>query len=126
MLLGKLLGCSVAQDVEALGIGLHQAVFDSVVYHFHEMARSRRAAMEIPFLGRPPYLLASRRARDVTASGRQGLENGIKPPHGFQRAADHKAVTPVNPPDASARAHVQIMNAFSRELLRSPHVVFII
>ena len=40
----------VAQDVEALGIGLHQAVLDAVVDHLDEVARRRRARMDIAAL----------------------------------------------------------------------------
>ena len=53
----------VAQDVEALGIGLHQAVFDAVVDHLDEVAGAARAAVEVALLGARIAALAARRAR---------------------------------------------------------------
>src|ERR1700730_5227665 len=44
MLFRHLLGASIAEDVKALGIGLHEAVFNSVMHHFHKMSRARGTA----------------------------------------------------------------------------------
>ena len=40
----------VLEDVEAFGIGLHQAVFDAVVDHLDEMPGADRAGMDIALL----------------------------------------------------------------------------
>ena len=53
------------QDVKALGIGLHQAVFDAVVDHLDEMSGAGRAGMDVALLDARVAALAARRARDV-------------------------------------------------------------
>ena len=41
----------VLDDVEALGVGGHEAVLDAVVDHLDEVARARRAAVQVAVLG---------------------------------------------------------------------------
>ena len=57
---GRFVDACAAQDVEAFGIGLHQAVFDAVVNHLHEVARARS--------GRHGYSPARRADRGRRAS----------------------------------------------------------
>ena len=61
MLFRQLRGVRIAKDVEALGIGLHEAVLDAVVHHLDEMACAARAAVHVPLFGGAAYLLASGR-----------------------------------------------------------------
>ena len=64
----------VAQDVEALGIGLHHAVFDAVVDHLDEMPGAGRAAVEVALLGARVAALAARASRRSSPRpGRQRL-----------------------------------------------------
>src|SRR5471030_2557258 len=58
------LGVDLLQDVEALGIGLHEAVLDTVVDHLHEVAGAYGTAMEISLLDAGVALLAARRPGD--------------------------------------------------------------
>ena len=51
----------VAQDVEAFGVRLHQAVLDPVVDHLHEVAGARRTAMQVATLRRGSPCLRVRR-----------------------------------------------------------------
>ena len=60
----------VPQNIQALGIRLHDAVLDSVMNHLDEMARAGRSAIEVTFLSRAGRFLAARRARDIAASRR--------------------------------------------------------
>ena len=68
------------QDVEAFGIGLHQAVFDAVMDHLDEMPGAGRAGMDIALLGARIAALAARacarcrrcRAPASRRSGRAG------------------------------------------------------
>ena len=48
---GDLLAGGAVQQIEALGVGLHQAVLDAVVDHLHEVAGAGRAAVEEALLG---------------------------------------------------------------------------
>src|SRR6516165_4287063 len=69
------------EDREPLRIGGHDAVFDPVVHHFHEMARATRAAMQIAVLGCSTGVLASGGARDVATTWREGSEDRVEMPH---------------------------------------------
>ena len=53
------------ENVEAFGIGLHQAVFDAVVDHLDEMAGAVRAGMDVAVLGARIAAVAAGRARHV-------------------------------------------------------------
>ena len=76
---GSAVAAGVLQDVEALGIGLHQAVLDAVVDHLDEMAGAAGPGMEIALLDARIAAVAARRARDVAEPGRQRREDRIEP-----------------------------------------------
>ena len=67
----------VPQDVEALGVGGHEAVLDAVVHHLHEVPGAVRAAVQVALLGRAaarsrPGRRAAPRPRRARASRRAG------------------------------------------------------
>src|SRR3546814_6429630 len=41
----------LVQNVHAFGVSSHHAVFNAVMYHFHKVPRSMRAAMQIATIG---------------------------------------------------------------------------
>src|SRR5437899_7948070 len=100
----------VAQDRQTFGIGGHEAVLDAVVHHLDEMASAGRPAVQVALFGRATDLLASWGARDVAWPRRQGLENGIEPPHGLVRPSDHHAITALQAPDSAAGSDVYIID----------------
>ena len=75
------LGVRVAQDVEAFGIGLHHAVFDTVVDHLDEMAGAAGSGVQIARFDARIAPFAVRRLRNFAASRRQRTENGIETTH---------------------------------------------
>ena len=82
----------VLEDVEALGVRLHQAVLDAVVDHLHEVAGAGRAAVQPALLlGRASPLRPGRSDGGVDA-GRERLEHRLEPLDGLVVAADHQAV----------------------------------
>ena len=104
----------VAQDVEAFGVGLHQAVLDAVVDHLDEVAGAARArsagsparrADRGP--SRPGVRGMSPRAR------RQRLEDRIEVLDDVLVAADHQAVAALEAPDAAAGAGVDVVDALA-------------
>ena len=125
LVLGQLVAVLVPQDVEALGIGLHQAVFDAVVDHLDEMAGAGRAGMDIALLGARIAALAARRARDVAEPGRQRVEDRIEPVDRLLVAADHHAVAALEPPDAARGADVDIVDALLAQRLGAADVVLV-
>src|SRR5262249_10860787 len=70
-------------DLEALGVGLHQAVLDAVVHHLDVVACARLPDVQVPALGR------------------QRPENGLAMLHGLGRAAHHEAVAILQSPHAA-------------------------
>src|SRR5882757_2744601 len=62
------------KDIEAFCVSGHQPIFDSVVYHFHEMSGARGAAVEITFFGGAACFLASRSTRCITSARSQRFE----------------------------------------------------
>src|SRR5262249_15008718 len=101
---GKLLAARIAEDVEPFRVGLHKAVFDTVVDHLHEMAGSGRSAIDVAFLGGAGELIAAWSTWNVAASGSQSFEDGIKLLNSFLGTADHHAVAAVETPDTTASA----------------------
>src|SRR5690242_3639285 len=113
---------SVAEDVEALGIGLHDAVLDAVVHHLHKMSGAGWTAIDVAFFRGAGNLLATGSAWNVTAPGGKGLEDRIELVKGFFRAADHHAVAAVDTPDSTAGPDVHVVNAFVFEELRAADI----
>src|SRR5262245_48888393 len=99
------------QNVEALSVRRHQAVFDAVVHHLDEMPGAARSTMQIAFLRGAAGLFASSRARYLPASGREAFEDRIESFDDVARAADHQAVASFEPPYAAARSDIDVMDA---------------
>ena len=70
--------CWHAEDIEALGIGGHQAVFDAVVDHLDEMPGAVRAAVQIALLGGAAGSSRARRARRVPIPGASAAKIGSR------------------------------------------------
>ena len=111
---------------EPFGICRHHSVFDSVVDHFDEMAGTMGSAMQIALLGRAVDPFAARCARNIAAARRKRNEDRIEVLHDFDVAADHHAITALKPPDAAARADVDIMNALGCQVLGPANIVDVI
>src|SRR5258706_55633 len=116
----------VLENVQAFRVSRHQAIFDSVVDHFHEMAGARWAAVQIAFLGGAGCFLAARNAWCVAAGRRQRSENWIEMPDGVVFAADHLAIAALEAPDASAGPHINIVNAATGKFLGAANVVDVV
>src|SRR6185312_17534979 len=76
------------ENREALGIGRHHAVFDTVMHHPDEMAGAGRSAMQIAPLGRSAGLVASRRARDIAVTRCEGGKDRVEVPYRLGLAAN--------------------------------------
>src|SRR5207247_555159 len=69
------------EDVEALGVGGHDAVLDAVVDHLHEMPGARGTAVKVALFGRAPAPLAPGRARQRAAAGGERAEDWLEALH---------------------------------------------
>src|SRR5208337_3050915 len=99
-----------AQDSQSLGIGGHDAIFDAVVHHLHEVTGSRRPTVQVAHLGGPVAAVSPRGAWDFAPARRQGLEHRVQALHRLNRTADHHAVTALQPPDSTAGSDVDVMD----------------
>ena len=122
-----LAGVGVVEDVQALGVGGHDAVLDPVVDHLHEVARRRSARS------------AGSRARRATGSpSRPGVRSAASTPgaseakigssrsHRLVGPADHQAVAAVEAEDAAAGAAVDEVDALLAQLLGPADVVAVV
>src|SRR5262249_11052228 len=128
--LGMLKGCGLSvllaltktdvcalEDGETFGVGRHDPVLDAVVDHLHEVAGACRTAVQIAVFGLDALALASDGPRCGIDTGSEGCEHGLEASEGFVVAADHEAVAAIESEDAAARAHVDVVDAGTRELV---------
>ena len=113
------------QNVEALGIGLHQAVFDAVVDHLDEVAGADRAGMDIALLDARIAAVAPGRARNIADARRQRREDRVEPIDDRLVAADHHAIAALDAPDAAAGADVDVVDARCLQRLAAADVVLL-
>src|ERR1051325_7163390 len=94
------------ENAQTLGIGGHDAVLDSVVNHFNEVAGAIWTAMQITLFSGTADPFTARRARNIAYAWRECRKNWIEMLHDLPLAANHHAVTSLQSPDAAAGAHV--------------------
>src|ERR1700688_889373 len=123
MLRRQRLDIGILQDIETLGIGLHQAIFDAIVNHLDEMPSADRTGVDVTLLDPLITPLASAGARDVADARRQRREDRVEAiDHRFV-AADHHAIAALDAPDAAGGADIDVMDATLFQDLAAPHVV---
>src|SRR5438128_5380849 len=115
-----------AQHTQPLRVRGHDAVLDSVVNHFDEMAGAVWPAMQITLFSGASDPFTARRARDIAHAWSQPGKDWIEMLHYVLLAANHHAVTSLQSPDAAARSHVHIVDSFRRAFLGAPDIVDII
>src|SRR2546427_8280033 len=122
-LLRQVLRARVLEDVEPLRVRLHQTVLDPVVDHLDEMAGTRGPAVEVAVLRGFALRLAPWRARDGPHPGSERPKDRIEALDNRPVAADHEAVTALEPPDAAARADIDVVYPPLAERPAPAHVV---
>src|SRR5690606_31118432 len=86
-------------------------------------SRPARAGMEITLLYAEVATLSPARSRDRTTTGGERGKDRIEPLDGGPITTDHQAVAPFEPPHATGRAHVEIVDAFRFQRSGAPDVV---
>ena len=112
----------MAQHIEAFRVGFHQAVFDPVMHHFDEMARTRRAAMQITAFSRSARR-ASFRGRNSGHTGRQRGKDRIEIFNRPLLAADHQAVTAFEAPHPATGPDIDEMDTFAAQDFRPADII---
>src|SRR5215218_4195992 len=118
-----LAGVGVLEDVEALGVGGHDAVLDPVVDHLHEVAGAVGAAVQVAVLRGRELPVAPRRALGRVDTRREAGEDRVEPLHRPVGAADHQAVAALEPEDAAAGAAVDVVDPPLSHLFGAADVV---
>src|SRR5581483_7153921 len=109
-------GIGMAEDVQPLRVGGHDAVLDAVVDHLDEVTRAARPAVQVAVFGGAAYFLPTGRAWRRLDTWGQGGEDGIEAPdHGFI-ATNHQAIAPLRPPDPATGPNVHVVDAFRLQL----------
>ena len=113
---GVVLGPDVGrgENVEPLGVRRHDAVFDPVVHHLHEVAGPARTAVQPAKLRRsrssPVGFSLWRSLGRLDARGK-GVEDRRQPLDSVVRTADHQAVPALEAVRPPARADVDVLDA---------------
>src|SRR6202035_3908169 len=110
LILGQILRVLVTQDVEALGVGLHQSILDAVMNHLDEVPGAGRASVNVAALDAGIAFPEARRARDIAQPGSERREDRIEVFHSLLRAANHHAIAALDAPDAAGRAAIDVAN----------------
>src|SRR5262249_30658784 len=86
-------------------------------------ARTARPCMDIAELGARIAPAAALGARYAAEPRRQRAEDRVERVDHLLRAADHHAIAALDPPDAAARADIEIVDAFFRKSLGAADIV---
>ena len=113
------------QDVEALGVGLHQSVLDAVMHHLDEVPGTGRAGVDVTALGAAIAFLAPWRARDIAKPGSKRRKDRIEVIHGLLRAADHHAIAALDTPDAAGGAAIDVADTLLGQFLGATNIVLV-
>jgi hypothetical protein len=126
LVFGQLVRSLALEDVEPFGKGGHHAVFDAVVDHLDEVARTGRAGVDIAlFRARIGVGGAVGGALDRAEARRQGIEDGIDRDDGFVRPADHHAEATVKAPDPARGADIDIGDVLGGQSLGAADIVLV-
>ncbi len=115
-----------AQNAQTLGIGGHDAVLDPVMYHLDKVAGPVGPAVQVALFGSAADLLASRGGRYIAPAGSKRRKDRVEMLDDRLFAADHHAVTPLQPPDPAAGPDIDVMDPSRRQLLGAPDIVDVI
>src|SRR6185369_2981057 len=113
------------QNVEAFSVGLHHSIFDAVVNHLHEMARTRGASVNITEFRLPMRTgkVGVAGSLDRSEAGGERDEDGIEQFDLRGRPPDHHAISTLQAPDSSRNANIQIVEPLFRQCLRTADIV---
>src|SRR6266540_3401791 len=108
----------IAQDAQPLGVGGHDAVFDTVVDHLDEVAGAVLATVQITQFGGTVELFASRGARNVASPRSEALDR-------VSLAPDHHAVATFQTPFSSSCAYLHNVHSFRPRCSCAPNVTLV-
>src|SRR5436309_1477039 len=116
----------MTDNVEALGVGGHDAILDAVVDHFDEVACTVWSTVEVALLGSSPHALPAGSAGCCIDAWSQGREERVEMLDDLVLSTDHQAVAALESPNAAARANVNVVDVLSLELGGAPDIIAIV
>ena len=90
------------------------------------MAGAIRPAAQVALFGSAADLFTPRGGRHIAPPGSQRRKDRVEMPDGRLFAADHHAVTPLQPPDPAAGPDIDVMDPSRRQLPGAPDIVDVI
>src|SRR4029453_13850194 len=114
------------QPPQPFGISSHNSILNAIVDHLHKVTCSVRTTVQVPVFRGSLRLLATRCSWDITYTRRKRREDRIETFDDVCLTANHHAVATLQSPDATARAHVDIVNASRRQFFCAADVVHVI
>src|SRR5437667_6097020 len=100
----------MVEDIQALGVGGHDAVLNTIVDHLDEVASAIGSTAEVALLGSSPHLLPSRCTWCCMNARSQSRKDRVEMLNYIFLTANHQTIATLESPDASTRANVNIMN----------------
>ena len=119
-------GIGVAEDVQPLRVGRHDAVFDAIVDHLDEVTRAARTAVQVAMFGSAAYLLPTGRTWRLIDTWSKGGEEEVETPDDDFIPTNHQAVAPLRPPDSAAGPDINVVNAFRFQLGGAANVIVVV
>ncbi len=116
----------MTQYRQPLRVRGHERVLDPVVHHLHEVARARRAAVQVSHLLGRGVAGATRRSSGRAHSRCERPEDGVEVANRAIRSADHHAEPALQPEDATAGAAIDEVDSPRRERARMRDVVDVV
>src|SRR6266571_4269993 len=114
------------QDTQALSVGSHDAVLNTIVDHLDEVTGAIRSTKKIPLLGSSSNLFTPSSAWCCIDAGSQGREDRVEMLDDLLLTANHQAVTALEAPDASTRSAVHIVNTLALKLGSAPNIIVVV
>src|SRR5581483_2655819 len=119
----KSLGIGIPQNVKTLGIGLHQAIFDTVMDHLDEVSGADGTGMKITLFDARIAAFSPFGARDIADPWRKRGKDQIEAFDHLLVASDHHAIASLKAPDATRSADIDIVDAFFVQRLATANIV---
>src|SRR6266851_4909594 len=117
---------SMMQDIEALCVGSHDAVLNTIVDHLDEVTSATRSTAQIPLLGSSPHLCSSRGTRRCVDARGQGGEDRVEMLDHILFPANHQTIAALEAPHAAAGSAVHIVDPFRFEVGRTAKIIVVV
>src|SRR5438034_7346416 len=114
------------QDIQALCVGRHDAVLNTIVDHLDEVTSTIGSTPQVTLLGSSPHLFSSRCTRCCVDAGGQGREDRVEMLNNILFTANHQTIAALEAPTATACSAVHIVDTFRFEFGRTANIIVVV